>query len=219
MRVSQTLGRMTRCEDALVLLRVASATIGVVLLISGCAETAPTAVGDDVRGGDEPTTPRALAFVAAEHTGDPSSATTDTDAVEEFQAGGVGAELRFGSDGEYDGDMLVLAVGSELDPALLDCDSPSNDFLAGCHETEHGLLMWEDEAPEEDPGVVYVAVPKGDASVLVVYAGPAISADPRDLELPISVETLFAIAQDPRVDLTTSLAAVEGGKDIDFWRE
>lgn len=56
-----------------------------------------------------------------------SSATADTDAAEEFQAGG--------------------------EPSLLDCDSGSNDFLAGCDETDHGLLMWEGEAPEEDPDV------------------------------------------------------------------
>ena len=31
--------------------------------------------------------------------------------------------------------------------------------------------MWEAEAPEEDPGVVYVLVEKGESAALLFYAG------------------------------------------------
>lgn len=79
--------------------------------------------------------------------------------------------------------------------------------------------MWEDEEPEEDPGVVYVIVDKGDSSALLFYGGPAITGDPRELDLPISVETLFDIANDPRVDVTTSAEAVDAaGAGLSFWQ-
>ncbi|WP_345262935.1 hypothetical protein [Nocardioides nanhaiensis] len=188
-----------------------------VLALVGCGAETGDQAGEPV-GGDVPTTPRALAAVAAEYTGTPSSADREADAAEEFARGGVGAELRFGSDGEYDGDALTVAVGQGLDPSLTDCESTTNEYLAGCVETDLGVLLWEAEAPEEDPGVVYVAVEKGDTSVLLFYSGPAITGDPRELDLPISVESLFDIASDPRVDVTTSQAAIEAGSDLSFWR-
>lgn len=196
-------------------------SVCLVLVLAACGTDSGDPGGQssgEPAGGDEPTTPQALAAVAAEYTGTPSSADSEDDAAEEFAAGGVGTELRFGSDGEYDGDALTVAVGEGLDPSLTDCGSTTNEYLAGCVETDEGVLLWEAEAPEEDPGVVYVVVEKGDAAVLLFYSGPTISADPRELDLPISVETLFDIATDPRVDLTTSEAAIEAGADLPYWR-
>jgi hypothetical protein len=167
----------------------------------------------------EPTTARALAYVAAEHAGTPASAVRESDAAEEFTSGGVGTELRYGSDGEYDGDMLVVAAGRGLGADLIDCDAQATRSLAGCVVTDRGILMWEDEAPEEDPGVVYVVVTKSATAALVFYAGPSITGDPRRLDLPISTEVLFAIANDARVDVTTSAEAVAAGADLPFWRE
>lgn len=188
------------------------------LALAGCG-TQTSAQTQDREGGNVPITPRALALVAAEHAGTPSSAVAEDDAAEEFKTKAVGTELRFGADGEYDGDMLVVAVGQGIDEALTDCDSEANEHLAGCVETDHGLLMWEAEAPESDPGVVYVLVDKGDTTALLFYAGPAITGDPRELDMPLSTEVLFAIANDPRVDATTSAAAVEAGSDLPFWQD
>jgi hypothetical protein len=53
-----------------------------------------------------------------------------------------------------------------------------------------------DVAPEEDPGYV-VVVDKGDATVAVRNAGPDITGDPRDLDLPISVDDRFASRTTP----------------------
>ena len=170
------------------------------------------------RGSPSPVTARALAAVAAEHTGEPASATRETDAAEEFKKGGVGTELRYGSNGEYDGDMLVVAVGTGLTEDHADCDAPP-DGLDGCAQVDGGVLLWEEEAPEEDPGVVYLVSPKEKGTVLVFYAGPAITGDPRDLDLPIPVDHLLAIATDPRVDVTTSQAALDAGAGLDFWRD
>lgn len=181
------------------------------LLLAGCGTGTVAA-----SGGEEPVTPRALAAVAAEHAGAPDSASEESDAAEEFRRDGVGAELRYGSTGEYDGDALVVAVGRGLPPELVSCGE--EDLLDGCVELDGGVLAWEDEAPEEDPGVVYLALEKGRSTVLLFYAGPVITGDPRDLDLPVSVDTLLAIAKDPRVDLTTSQAALDAGLALDQWR-
>ena len=203
---------MRRRSPALIIFLLAVA-------VASCGDDTTAAPPGAAQGGAEPTTARALAHLAAEHAGTPASAARESDAAEEFTSGGVGTELRYGSDGEYDGDMLVVAVGRGLDADLVDCGSEETRSLAGCVTTDQGLLMWEDEAPEEDPGVVYVLVDKGETAALVFYAGPSITADPRELDLPIPTEVLFAIANDPRVDVTTSADAVAAGAELSFWQE
>ena len=89
--------------------------------------------------------------------------------------------------------------------------------MSGCSHTADGLVAWEEAVPEEDPGVFYVFVSKGGTDVLLFSSGPRISGDPRHLDLPLSVDDLLAIAADPRVDVTTSEAAVEAGRDLAFW--
>ncbi len=196
---------------------LALTAVPVILTLSGCGDTTQAPSTDADTGAREPTTAAALAYVAAQHAGTPASAVRERDAAEEFASGGVGTELRYGSDGEYDGDTLVVAVGKGLDPALNDCDAASQS-LSGCVRTGRGVLMWENEAPEEDPGVVYVLVDKGDTAALVFYAGPSITGDPRELDMPISTDILFAIANDPRVDVTTSAEAVDAGTGLSYWR-
>lgn len=187
------------------------------LALGGCGDTPKASPTDAPVGGSESTTARALAYVAAKHAGTPDSAVRERDAAEEFTSAGVGTELRYGSDGESDGDMLVVAVGKGLDAALFDCDAEETQSLAGCIATDQGMLMWEDEAPEEDPGVVYVLVDKGETAALLFYSGPSITGDPRELRMPISTEVLFAIANDPRVAVTTSVEVVAAGADLSFW--
>lgn len=186
------------------------------LALGGCGDRtqAPTEVAE---GGLEPVTARALAYVAAEHTGPPTSAMQEHDAAEEFTSGGVGAELSYDSDGESDGSALVVAVGKGLDPAMVDCEAEETESLDGCVSTDRGVLMWEDVAFESDPGVVYVLVDKGESSVLLFYGGPPITGDPRELDLPISTEVLFDIAHDPRMDVTTSAEAVREGEGLSYW--
>jgi hypothetical protein len=195
---------------------IAAVALGL-LLTAACGED-PAESGSTANDATVATTPRALAAIAAEYTGEPSVAHAEDDLAEEFRADAVIAELRFGADGEYDGDSLVLGVGRKLTKTLLGCaDSAS---VSGCVELEGGgTLFWDEVEPEEDPGVVYLSVPKGDASVLMFYSGPAIEGDPRDAALPISVETMLAIATDPRVDLTTSAEAVAAGNDLGFWAD
>ena len=193
--------------------------VSVVLLLAGCGDVS---AADGVRdggavggGGDEPTTAAALAWVAAQHVGDPDSAAAEIDISGELGTGAVGAELLFDSTGEDDGDALVVAVGTRRTDGL---GCTGDRHQGGCVETTEGTLMWETVAPEEDPGNVAVAVVKDGATVLVFQSGPAVSGDPRDLGLPISVEDMFAIAGDPRVDVTTSEEARSAGPAASYWR-
>jgi hypothetical protein len=53
--------------------------------------------------------------------------------------------------------------------------------------------------------------------VFVYQAGPDVTGDPRELDLPISVDDMVALAEDPRVDVTTSAGAVAAGEDLGWW--
>jgi len=178
--------------------------LAAVLLVGCQAEGEPAA-------GDEPATPRALAWLAAEHLGEPSGASAERDAAEEFGQGGIGTELDYGH-------QVVLAVGQDLPRRLLACGAAAVERVDGCEVTDAGTLMWELEEPEEDPGVLYVIVAKEDSEVLMFSSGPKLTGDPRDLDLPVSVDDLFDLAHDPRVDVTTTQEALEEGGDIDYWK-
>lgn len=168
--------------------------------------------------GEEPLTPTALGAVVADRLGTPDYGRAADD-LEELGRGVVGAEVRFGSTGEYDGDLLALAVAPRPPDGLFDC--ARGDLVperSDCVDVgDGGRLFWERQEPEEDPGVIYLAVPKGDATVLVYQAGPDVTADPRELDLAVSVDDMLALAEDPRVDVTTSAEAVADGEDLAWW--
>jgi len=195
----------------------AAGTLLALVVSSGCSgshgSSSGAAEGEQVR-----ITARALAYIAAEHAGTPDSAAEADGISEQLPSRGVGAELRYGSDGEYDGDVLVVATGKGLDPERTDCESPKARALDGCVTTRRGTLLWEEEAPEEDPGFLVVVAHKGTADVMVTYAGPRITGDPRRLRTPIPTDALFAIADDDRVDVTTTAQTVEAGEGLSFWR-
>lgn len=169
----------------------------VVLLAAGCGSTGSE---DPPRGGTLSSAERALVAAATDRAGKPDSANTEPNLGRVFTGRAVGVELRFDADGEYDGDLLTIAVGTGIVPADRDCAGFA-DRVAGCVEVDGGVLAWEKVEPEEDPGVVHLVLPKGETTVLVSYAGPDITGDPRRLDLPISVDDLRAIAADARVDL------------------
>jgi hypothetical protein len=73
-------------------------------------------------------------------------------------------------------------------------------------------------APVAHPGVVYLFATRGDATVALHQSSTPITGDPREVDLPVSVEAMVELAQDPRVDLTTTQEAVDAGASLDFWR-
>jgi hypothetical protein len=200
-------------------------------LLAGCAFPADEAprtgsgsndrAATDPRGGDEPLTPRALAAVVAQHTGEPSSATVGTDLEELGKRVVAAVELRYpdADDGQSDGAQLTVGVGRGFERFAPGCRALLDQGLTGCKETGYGLLFWEGATPEEDPGVVYLLASKGRTDVLLFSSGKAVTGDPRDLDLPVSVDEMAAIASDPRVDVTTSRSAIQAGEELGFWSD
>lgn len=190
--------------------------------------TAP-ACGDDSgattvparKGGDEPTSARALAAVVAERlagqVGEATSARPELDGPR--AVGGVGAALRFAAEDEPSSPVVSVSVGPKASAAEFTCARLRQDSYDGCVAADGGVLFWQKETPEEDPGVVYVVLRKGISTVLLFQSGPLVTGDPRRLDLRISVKDMFAIARDPRVDVTTSAAAIRAGEDLERWTD
>jgi len=161
-----------------------------------------------------PTTPRSLAFVAAEHVDlEPTRAGVDW-AADNYRGlfphprRAVAASINFAGEGN----ILVVGVSEERpDGARFCADGNCADLGDGV------MLTWAVEAFESDPGLVGVVAELEDRTVLLSYSGPVITGDPRDQDLPVPVDTLVDIATDPRTAPTTSQDAVDAGEEIDYW--
>lgn len=193
----------------------AMAALGAITLalLTACGDE----TGDDASGKVERThdiTSEAIAAVALEHVEDePRSATAVSEPGE-----GVAASMKFGPD-DFDSQFLAVGVGEE--GLFGDCADDSND---GCEELDIDgktvWVAWQEEEPEEDPGIVTVWTERGDALVSAVYAGDVITGDPRDQELFIDVDQLIDIVSDERLAEKTSEDVVEMGEDLDVtWED
>ena len=183
-----------------------------VLLMTGLA-LAATGCDDD-----PPITAGALAYVAADHAGVPDSAGTEPfDWFDAFDDDAVAVDLRYHPSANDPGDGLTVTLGALDVPELTDCDATVGLYTQACEETPEGTLRWNLDDPEEDPGGVFVLVPKSDGrTVMVTFNGPHLHRDPRTVDLPVSVDTVFAIANDPRIDVTTSQEVVDRGADLAY---
>jgi hypothetical protein len=157
--------------------------------------------------------------VVAEHTGEPSEAGRATDLEELGRGLAAGADFHYSGRGAVGSYLLTVAVGRGFEELAGGCDTWLAQGTSGCEESVDGLVAWEQATPDEDPGVVYVLVAKGRTDVLLYSSGSPITGDPRRLDLPVSVQDMMAIAADPRVDLTTSRAAIEAGRGLTFWTD
>ena len=172
-----------------------------------------------------PTTPEALAYVAATHTGTPDTAGPDDFApFDAFTDGHVAAILRYNTTRDSYGDNVTITVGTLKDDELLDCDTTIGLYTQRCVETPDGTLRWNLPDPEEDPGGIFVFVDKTEhgedpASHVVVatYSGLLITADPRTLELPGHRRQPLRPRQRPRVDTTTTTEAERHGERLSYF--
>ena len=175
---------------------------------TGGAEDHPAETYDEPVEGDQPITPRAVAAVALEHVSDDTSSRTASE-----KQGIVGAEFRYGADGEYDGDLLAVSVSESRG------DADPCQTMDGCaaEKVQGGELIvaWQDVAPEEDPGIVVVAMRRPDEDVTAYYAGDDIEGDPREQDLSIPVADMTAVVQDQRISLTTSAEVIELGERLE----
>ncbi len=190
--------------------------MAVSLLLAACGGTRGVQSSAPA-GGDAPTTPASLAYVAAQYMGEPDSAAQGSNVADAFRHDPLEVELRFGSTGEYDGDAVQVVVGRGFDERFRSC-AQLEGRVSGCEDLKDGFWYWGEEEPEEDPGGVFVIQQKGPVTAVVAYYGPAIKGDPRDQDLPIGVSTLIELAADPRVDMTTTSEAVEQGAEAPYWR-
>ncbi len=75
-------------------------------------------------------------------------------------------------------------------------------------------LVWQLEVEEEDPGVVFAVLQRDGEFARVYESGPTITGDPRGLDLPVSVDEMVEIVEDPRFGLTTTTDAVAAGDHL-----
>lgn len=194
--------------------RIATVVLIVLVLVGGAALVSQR-LGDDDEGagadggaGGVTTTPKALAALVVEVL-DVEPDGYDHEPV--GQPDGVGVQVRLGADGEYDGDLVALAVWKA--DAVSTCDG-----FDGCEEwkADGGTyrLGWDEVEPEEDPGLYVLEFLADGVLRSGAYAGATIEGDPRDLDLPVDVARMQALLSDDRLDLT----APEELDDVDLPR-
>ncbi len=184
----------------------------IAFLITGCGDEGPPVTSD----GDVPITQRAIAAMALEHAPEDTSSREATYTDRSDPKGALGADLRYPAGAGDDGDLLRVFLQPGAGPEDLCADR--GDSCEG-RDVDGGrlTLAWTLEEPEEDPGYVSVVLQREDETVSVSWFGDTITGDPREQDLEIPIETLEAIAQDPRISLTTSQAVVDAGADLDDW--
>lgn len=205
--------------------RPAVALLVPVLLLVGGASACGTRTGTGAGGaadgpvgsgeGDVPITPRAVAAVTLDYVSEDTTRRGATYTDEDDPPGLLGADLRYAGDGESDGDLLEVTVGPRSR------GTPCSDYDSGCERlsVEGGTiyLVWAEEVPEEDPGLVYVVLQRADEEVAALTAGEVITGDPRELDLAVPVDRLVEIVQDQRLSLTTSQDVVDAGESLADW--
>ncbi|SDS54903.1 hypothetical protein SAMN04488570_2131 [Nocardioides scoriae] len=178
------------------------------LVLAGCGDGSGAG-----GGGEQPLTSRAVAAVALDHLPEDTSSRRAAYVDRTDPEGYVGADLRYGGGEGDDGDLVRVAVTP--DEPLRGCDQVDVD----CAEPAEGVvLVWEQEAPEEDPGYVAVMTERDGATVAALAAGPAITGDPREqADLEPSVETLVRIVSDERLAPLASAATIAAGERLGRW--
>ncbi|MER6941559.1 hypothetical protein ABTX24_02685 [Nocardioides sp. NPDC127514] len=192
----------------------AFAVVGAVI-VSACSSEAVDAGGDPGR-----ITHRAVAAVALEHLPTDTSTRAASYTDESTPSEQVSVDLRYGADGEYDGDLVGVAVSAQP-PAEGACRRELGQHCVDLPtevKNAEMQLRWTEEEPEEDPGNVGIVLLRDDGeSASIDYSGPTITGDPRELDMPISVEKLVAVVEDPRLRYQATSSTLALGEELDDW--
>ncbi|TNM42779.1 hypothetical protein FHP29_07175 [Nocardioides albidus] len=128
----------------------------------------------------------------------------------------LGVEIRFRPPGD-DGDSHYLYVS--VRPADGDESGGCGDHYECADWHGHGgdfHLSWQEEQPEEDPGILTLTFRTAGEERSVTYAGVLIEGDPREQDLPLSVEgDLVRLLTDDRLSATTTQEMVDA--DLPKW--
>ena len=160
-------------------------------LLAGCGDD----TGAETRVGVEhplpppadrvPLTDRAVAAIALDHVPADPSSVTETFLDGQDPDGTVAAELRYpNDDAQSDGDLVRVAVHPgrpqlRLCPDWGECVELDTDVVGA-----RLYLLWEEEAPEEDPGVVSVHLVRDGEASYATQSGELITGDPRRARSP-----------------------------------
>lgn len=182
--------------------RVAALPV-VLLLAAGLASCGDEDSGEGATS-HGPVTSAAIADIVADHV-DAEPREVEVGVGEDQRAESVAsATLLYGE--ERGGHTVAVAVFEMADDTSADaflCES--DDSADGCERIEGPggpvLLSWQEEEPEEDPGIILVSQLRGTEVVSVYFAGDEITGDPRDQRLPVSVDTMIDIVRDGRLTL------------------
>ncbi|GAA3551817.1 hypothetical protein [Nocardioides daeguensis] len=129
----------------------------------------------------------------------------------------LGVEIRFRPPGDK-GDAHYLHV--EVGPAGSDAEDGCSEY-DDCADWDghdgHFHLSWQEEQPEEDPGILTLTFRTAAGEERsVTYAGEQITGDPRDQDLPLGVEDdLVRLLTDDRFSATTTQAMLDA--DLPKW--
>lgn len=162
-----------------------------------------------------PITPRAVAAIALDHLPGETSSREEMYTDGRDARGTVGADFQYGGTGRDDGDLVRVALAPG--ERNLDCVNSHCADLATDVEGADVVLVWEEIVPEEDPGIVTVLLYRDGEKSWVYQAGPTITGDPRRLDLPVTVEDMVEIVEDPRLRLETTPEAITAGRDLADW--
>lgn len=192
-----------------------AAALAALLALTGCAEGA----GDD---GPE-TTDRSLAFVTSDEIGLPVEFSTHGRLT--YDGADHGAMVRFVAADDAEGlppTLETLVLPSSATFAERWCGDAVDD---GCvvDTLEDGrdvLLKWQLEEPEEDPGIVEIAVVDDDGIVKLNYDGDPVTTDPREpgvMPDGLGIDELIDLAASPRLGPHATRADHDAGEDLETW--
>lgn len=175
-----------------------------------------TRTDDGTSSGERvPITPRAVAAIALDHLPGDTSRQEEMYTDGRDAPGTIGVDFQYGATGGYDGDLVRVALAPG--ERNLDCANSHCASLATDVEGAEVVLVWEEIVPEEDPGIVTVLLYRDGEKSWVYQAGPTITGDPRRLDLPVTVEDMVEIVEDPRLRLETTPEAIAAGRDLEDW--
>ncbi len=197
-------------------LTLAVVVVATTLSSCGAAQHSPGAGESDGR-----LTAPALAWLVDQHiAGEASSAgPMAAETLGRLGEDAVGVRLRFRPSEGYDGELVQLFVAPWASPGMREYRDASFCAAAAvdCAEMQDATLRWETGEPEEDPGSVIVLHRSGPTAVVALYAGPMVTGDPRELDLPVAVDELVELVTDPRVAPTTTAEALEHGARFEVY--
>ena len=187
-----------------------------VLSLAACGAEGVSADGQAL---DHPLTAPRLAWLVDEHLqGDAASAEPTYDTSRRLGRAAVAVDLRFRPSWTEDGDLVRVFVADWHAPELADyrSDLGCAEGAQRCAVVDGVTMRWEEMAPE-DPGDVTVLRRDGDRAVFALCVGPDVVGDPRELDLPVSVDDLVALVTDPRLAFLTTGEVVDEGSRFEVY--